>query len=391
MKVSTNTGAGRESGCSVMNNSDLQKSLEHEAQRIEERIPMTEKATNKLANRLRQVMAEREFSNTHIAKALGVSSSVISQFLNHKYKGDTVTLANKVKHYIDSITRKERRSSGKPAFVDTTVARRIGSLISNTESFSDDEGKIGIIIGDGGHGKSHCMRAYAKSNKNTVYVELDDAMSMRTVFGEIAAQVGLEGYGTLDSITRRLIDNLRHRHIIIMLDECSGLSVGMLNKLRQVIVVKSRCPLILAGNHGLLNTINQPTTRRGHESLDQFTSRLMAILNLDEVHTATGGGDLYTLDDIRKLYEYAGVKLVGGAADALRKICRTPRSGRLRTCSHIISALHSSGIVRRTKQITAKLIIDAIVELDLPVRVRLPLDTYRKETADIETAVAATG
>lgn len=351
---------------------------------------MTEKATNKLADRLRRVMAERELSNTHIARALGVSSSVISQFLNHKYKGDTVTLANKVKHYIDSITRKERRRSGKPAFVDTTVARRIGSLISNTESFSDEEGKIGIIIGDGGHGKSHCMRAYAKSNKNTIYIELDDAMAMRTVFGEISAEVGLEGYGSLDSITRRLIDNLQHRHIIVMLDECSGLSVSMLNKLRQVIVVKSRCPLILAGNHGLLNTINQPTTRRGHESLDQFTSRLMAILNLDEIKVGRSG-DLYTLDDIRKLYQYAGVKLVGGAADALRKICRTPRSGRLRTCSHIISALHSSGIVRRTKQITAQLIIDAIVELDLPVRVRLPLDTYRKEAADIKTAVAATG
>jgi DNA transposition AAA+ family ATPase len=372
------------------NESDLQKSLEQEAQQIEERIPMTNKDTAKIADRLRRVMTERELTNTHIARALGVSNSVISQFLNHKYKGDTITLGNKIANYINSLARKERRRAGKPAFINTTVARQIATLITNTESSSEDEGKIGILIGDGGHGKSHCMRAYAKSNKNTIYVELDDAMTMKTVFGEIAAEVGLETYGTLDSVTRRLIDNLRHRHIIVMLDECSSLSVGMLNKLRQVIVVKSRCPLILAGNHGLLSTINLPTNSRGRESLDQFTSRMSSIVNLDKLKTGAGG-DLYTLDDIRKLYEYGGIRLVGGAADSLKRICMSLRSGHLRTCSHLITALHTTSEVKKTKQITAQLIIDILVDLDLPVRVRLPLDTCRKEAADIETAVAATG
>ncbi len=359
-------------GFTMNNKSDLQKSLEQDAQRIDERIPVSAKDTAKIADRLRRVMDKRGLSNVQVAKALGVSSSVVSQFVNRKYKGDNDTIINKIVNFINSLKRRERRQAGKPTHVMTTVARQIAALITNTESFSDEEGKIGIIIGDGGHGKSHCLRAYAKANRNTIYVELDDAMSIRTVFGEIAAQVGLESYGTLNSVIRRLIDNLKHRHIIVMLDECSGLNVSMLNKLRQVIVVKSRCPLILAGNHGLWNTVNQPTTRRGHESLDQFTSRLFSVLNLDKMRTDKGG-DLYTLDDIRKLYEYGGIRLVGGSAQALQKICKTPRSGRLRTCGHIITALHTSNIVKRTKQITAQFIIDAIIELDLPLKARLPL------------------
>jgi len=356
---------------------DLKESLEQDAQRIEERIPMAKKTDYKrIAGRLRGFMDEREMSISQVARALSVSTSVISQFLQNKYKGDNQTLANKVANYINSITRKERQGKGKPKHIDTTVARRIKSLITNTESFCDDEGKIGLIIGDGGHGKSHCMRAYAEANKNTVYVELDDAMTIRGVFKAISGAVGLEEYGTQENITRRLIDNLANRHVIIMLDEASGLTVGQLNRLRQVIVVKSRCPLILAGNKGLLNTVMQPTVRRGCESLDQFTSRLMAILNLDEIAADKDGG-LYTVDDIRKLYDYDGVRLAGGAARALKKICQTPRSGRLRTCSHVISALHTARAIRQAGQITAENIVQAIVQLDLPVRVHIPLNTDR--------------
>jgi len=354
---------------------DLQQSLEREAQRIEERIPMAgqEDYTN-IAARLRGFMDSRELSISQVARALDVSTSVVSQFLQSKYKGDNQTLANKIVNYINSTTRKERQGKGKPKHVDSTVAYRIKSLITNTESFCDEEGKIGLIIGDGGHGKSHCLRAYAQSNKNTVYVELDDAMTVRGIFKAIAGAVGLEEYGTQEDITRRIIDNLQNRQVIIMLDECSGLSVRQLNRLRQIIVVKSKCPLILAGNRGLLNTVMQATVRRGCESLDQFTSRLMAILNLDEVAADKDGG-LYSVDDIRKLYDYDGVRLTGGAARAIKKICQTPRSGRLRTCSHIITALHTAKAIKQTGQITAENIVQAIVQLDLPVRVHIPLNT----------------
>jgi hypothetical protein len=133
----------------------------------------------------------------------------------------------------------------------------------------------------------------------------------------------------------------------------------------------------------------QPTTRRGHESLDQFTSRLMYILNLDSVASNKDGG-LYTPDDVRKLYEYGGIRLTSDAIKTLRKICRTPRSGRLRTCSHIIAALHTANIVNKTGQIDSECIIAAIEELDLPVRTRLPLATKDLDEPEEKQAAAKT-
>jgi len=369
-----------------MADKSIQQGLEQDARRVEERIPidMAKKKMDKIATSLRAFMRERRLSQASVAKSIGVSTSQLSQFLSGKYKGNLEELVNKVVNLINSVTRKENRVRNKP-FIETSVAKRIGTLITQTEAFSEDEGKIGLIVGDGGHGKSHCLREYAQANKNTIYVELDGAMSPTMLFAEIAKKIGVDPSGSLSAVTRGVIDGLANRHIIVMLDEASDLTVKQLNQLRQIIVVKARCPLILAGNRHLRGTVMRPTVKRGSESLDQFTSRLMGILDLDAVASERDGG-LYTIDDIRKLYQYGGIKLTGDAISTLRKICKSPRSGRLRTCSHIITALHLSPVVVKAGQIDAEFVVAVIEQLDLPVKVHLPVRT-RGEGLDEEQGV----
>jgi DNA transposition AAA+ family ATPase len=369
----------------------IQQGLEQDARRVRERILMGykhEKAQD-AAKDLKAFLIDHDWTQAGVAAKLGVSTAVINQFLQNKYKGNIDELVNKVVHLLDSFERKERRVKNKP-FIDTSIAKKIHTLIVETEACSDDEGKIGIIAGDAGHGKTACLKEYAKANRNTIYVELDDAMNPTTMFNEIAERLGVGEIGSLAVITRRLIEHLQNRHIIVILDEASGLKVKQLNQLRQIIVVKCKCPLILAGNNDLLKTILQPSNHRGHESLDQFTSRLMYILNLDELASNKDGG-LYTPEDIRRLYEYGGIRLTTDGVKTLRKICKTPKTGRLRTCSHLIAALHTAGVVTKTGQIDSELIIAAIDQLNLPVRTRLPVhlpevDDEQKQEAQAKTA-----
>ncbi|KPL21777.1 MAG: hypothetical protein AMJ75_09330 [Phycisphaerae bacterium SM1_79] len=369
-----------------MTDKGIQQGLEQDARRISERIPdkMTKKAILDVRLRLQEFVTRQGWSRKRIGEMIGRSPSTISLFLKGEYKGDAEDLSKKLHQLMESCERRQRRPHGE-TFVSTTVAKKIFTVITETEAFSnspsDPEGKIGIIIGDGGHGKSHCLRQYAEANKNTVYVELDDAMTSTLIFAEIAKRLNIESSGSRATITRRLIEALYNRQIIIMLDEASLLSVRELNLLRQVIVIKARCPLILAGNRYLVNTVMQPTTKRGCESLDQFTSRLMCILDLDEMAIDKDGG-LYTAEDIRKLYEYGGLKLTSDAIATLRKIARSARSGRLRTCGHIIAACHQATSVQKIGQINTQIIISAIVQLKLPVRVFLPLaikETYAED------------
>jgi hypothetical protein len=134
----------------------------------------------------------------------------------------------------------------------------------------------------------------------------------------------------------------------------------------------------------------QSTTRRGYESLDQFTSRLSYILNLDEAASNKDGG-LYTVEDIKKLYEYGGIRLVGDAIDTLRKICMIPRTGRLHTCKNIIKALHTSKKVIKAGFIDTVAIRSAIEQLRLPVKVWLPFAFKDEQQEQQGEAVAKTG
>lgn len=373
-----------------MTDKSIQKGLEQDAQLISERIPdrMTQINAQQKAEALRKFMTERNLTQGRVAKMLGISTAVINQFLANKYQGDLTTLINKIVDLINSVTRREKRLQNKP-FIETTIARRIGTLIKQTRAFTTpEEGAIAVIIGDSGHGKSICLRQYTESNKNTLYICLDDAMNSTRVFAEIARGLGIDSDGSLDSITRRIIEELRGREIVIMIDESSRLTVNQLSQLRTIIVDQCRCPLILAGNADLFKTIMQPKTRRGFESLDQFRSRLTYILNLDTLAGNKNGG-LYTVEDIRKLYEYGGIRLTGDAVGLLRAISKSPQTGRLRTCNRVITALHVAGV---TEQIDADLIIKAIEELGLPVKVWLPITTIEQtEQTENKEAVAKAG
>jgi len=357
-----------------MTENNIQKALEQNARVIKERIPEQtgDAEVADVIARMRSFMVERNFRQATVARMLGVNTSTFSKFLNGIYKGNLAKIVNKVINWMNSVTRKEERI--KPPFIATEIARRIATLIVQTEAFSEEEGRIALIIGDSGHGKSICLKQYAEANKNTLYIQLDATMGSLRIFAEIAKRLHIASSGSLSEITRQLVENLRPRNIIIMLDEASNLTVKQLNQLRQIIVIKARCPLILAGNADLLRTVIQPTTKHGYESLDQFTSRLMGVLNLDELASHKGDG-LYTSEDVRKLYEYGGIRLTSGAVDTLKKICMTPRSGRLRTCSHIIAALHTSRVLDQRGWVDAALIIAAIEQLDLPIKIWLPLIT----------------
>jgi DNA transposition AAA+ family ATPase len=347
----------------------------------------TQRDLDRVRESLRAYKANNGLSWSKIAVRVGLSRSTMSEFLGGRYKGNVRKVAVKIAGLLNSAERKGRRTK-YAGYVETTVAKWIGMLVTQAEAFSAQEGKIGLIIGDGGHGKSLCLREYVEANKNAVYIELDDTMTSAGLFREIAAGIKIPASGSLATLTRRLILNLKSRHTIIILDEASGLSVKQLNQLRQIVAVKSRCPLILAGNGQLLQTMMQPATQRGHESLDQVRSRLMGVLNLDMI-ASDGDGGLYTAKEIRWLYEFGGISLTDDAVKMLQDICRTPQAGRLRTCSHIIAALRTSSVVEQRGCIDAALIRRAIEQLRLPIAAWLPVATMSPAARDGNGSTAA--
>ena len=234
-----------------MNKSNLQRWLEQDAQRIEERIPMKldEKSIDKVRLKLIEFLAEHDLTQTQVAKAIGVSSAKFSQFKKGEYPGDNKGMVNKLVNYMNSYAS-QLRNPTKKEFVSTTVVRKISRAIKQAEKFSDEnEAAIAMIVGDAGHGKSRCLKEYARVNKNSVYIEADSTMTPTAIFSEICKAIRKDPSGSLRTLSRRLEKHLLERNLTVMIDEASSFNVNKLDQLRQVITVRCKCPLIISGNN----------------------------------------------------------------------------------------------------------------------------------------------
>lgn len=58
---------------------------------------------------LKAFMSKENVSQASLARALGVSASVISLFLKDKYAGKSIELAEKIKLYIANFSKREQK------------------------------------------------------------------------------------------------------------------------------------------------------------------------------------------------------------------------------------------------------------------------------------------
>ncbi len=359
----------------------LKKGLSLEQNLILERIPkvFTEENTAKAIANIRSFMKDHSFTNKQLADRCGFSQTTVSQLINGKYPGDTPKALTTIIKFMNAHCRNKLHHNEMPEYVETSVAREIGALITNTTSFSQSEGKIGLVIGDGGHGKTHCLQAWCKVNPHNYYIRLHSCMTNKDIMVAIAKTVGSDYSGSIAYIIDKLAAELADRFAVIIIDEASNLKVKTLDLLRQAICLECGCPMILSGNAALIKTIHKDSARSGYESIDQFNSRVMRTLNLDlAASTSTDPNTgLYTEKDIIDLYQYQGIGLAKDAVDTLRKICQTPHSGRLRVCADIIKALHTSPDIYKAQLITGQNIITAIRMLQLPFADRLPVTVVK--------------
>lgn len=321
---------------------------------------------SRFISKVKDYLSERGMSQAEAARRIGLSRTVISRFLGGGYSGDLRAVAEKLTNYINADYRQNQSATG-PGFVSTRTAQKIKSLIAAVEAFQDSEGRIGVIIGDAGSGKTACLRAYAETDRNAYYVSHHSAQRVNGLLVSIMRAVtGLGSMGSLASISGRLIESLRHRRFLVLIDEASSLRAIDLDRLRTVLCVQCRGGLILAGNNELLETLRISSYKGGYACLDQFSSRLAGILNLDALAADGDGGPLYPVEDLRRLFEFGGITLTRDAVDVLGRICRMPRSGRMRTCLHIIRTLHTSREIKRLGHIDAAAIYAAVEYLHLP-------------------------
>lgn len=76
-----------------------------------------------LITQLNDVMARRGYTQTHVARAIGRSSAVISQYLQGKYQGDMSDIEERISAFVTREREKENSRRIKAKFVTTGIRR----------------------------------------------------------------------------------------------------------------------------------------------------------------------------------------------------------------------------------------------------------------------------
>ena len=222
---------------------------------------------------LNELMTQRGWNQTQVARALGKSGAVISQYLQGKYPGDVASLENAIAALINREAEKAKARRLTVSFVRTYTATRCLEVIKLAHLDCD----INVIYGDAGMGKTMIMRQYAAENPGAILLEADPGYTARVVLEELCAKLGLNRRGNMHELSDAIISALRDSGRVLLIDEAENLPLRALEVIRRI-HDKAGIGVVLAGMPRLIINLKG---KRGE--LKQLYSRVGFALALGEV------------------------------------------------------------------------------------------------------------
>ena len=220
--------------------------------------PIDPKRVPTLRERLLIARDQEGLSTNRLARRLGYSPSVVSQWLNGAYKGDTVKIERRIEDWLSNYAR--RRLVG----VSLIPSEATRTVISALEAIRQTE-DVGVIFGDAGIGKTSAIEMYLAENPLAISVSLDRRHGTAIQIERLLAEVVDPGGRKADT-TRwsRLLEALVGSGRFLIVDNCHRATRSGLELLFDL-HDKTAIPIAMVGNEEVLRLIDQS---------DQMASRI---------------------------------------------------------------------------------------------------------------------
>ena len=175
---------------------------------------------------IKQYMNSTKKTQSQVAKELDISASALSGFLSGTYKTPH-TITSKIEELAEISTQK-KVAPKEPAFAETSISRDI----TNAIKYSHLQGKISVIYGDAGIGKTMAFKNYLDQNTLAIGITISPTFSSITGVNEkLAEQLGVRERVSRKQ-TMEIINKLRGSGRVVVIDEAQHLTVRALNHLR---------------------------------------------------------------------------------------------------------------------------------------------------------------
>lgn len=316
--------------------------------------PLSPELIAQISDDFKAFTNEHQISLAQVSKELGegFSPTMLSTFTavrEGKFAGDMQRIARGINAWMDQ--RRRRAAIPMPVgFVETTVAKRMLAVISNTVRME----AIGLIYGPAGIGKTTVMEVVTAKFPGAILVRV--MRSTRTAKGLaklLCAQLRIEKANTFFEAQRQLIAVLEKSRRPIVVDEAHQLLSDAFEFLRDLHDV-CEVPIILAGTKDVHEKIDDT-----QEWFGQLSSRVSLRYDVTERSRSISSRDgrkakpLFAADEIEKIFTGKDLKIDAEGVKYLTQMANAHGKGGLRLVKRIVQV---GAAMRPNETLSAKLL-----------------------------------
>ena len=229
-----------------------------------------------LRARVQAFKTQVDLSWDKLGKRMGIAPGTLSTWATNNYGGDNSRVAYEVnKFFLADEARQamELEAPIRPDFQSTPTARKIHAQLRWAQ-----RGKISVMTGESGVGKTHAIVQYATVTNNVFVATMSEGtVSPTSMLVELLRSMGADGYrsggmGGVQALSYDIIERVAGRRALLVFDEAQYLSDRALNQLR---FIHDKCAVgvALSGNLDIMGRINRGG-RGGPAPFAQLHSRV---------------------------------------------------------------------------------------------------------------------
>ncbi|WP_324172008.1 AAA family ATPase [Sulfurimonas sp.] len=178
----------------------------------------------------KKFLDDKNLKPSRVAKSIGVSASMISQWQSNTYKGDNQSLEKKLESFKNNYDFKQSAKTSAFELKETTDLQ--GAFFVMEEAIVDNE--MAILYGAAGTGKTTTIKEFAESRSDTRLLELVPGISTKKFLELICEKINISPEVGVDTNILNIAKELGRGDIAIIIDEAEHLTVRSLEAIRRV-------------------------------------------------------------------------------------------------------------------------------------------------------------
>lgn len=200
-------------------------------QKLEEKIDdfIKNRVTSGGAKRERIKNYQQGAGLTHeeMASEIGINTSDLTHWLNPE------PIIKKIRDYLELQEEKQLELAGEERF-STTAETTVFKAVTQALRHCHIKGKIGVVTSASGTGKTRACKDYAANKSGVILIECHHNFPTRSVLKTIGKTIGLEMKGNIHDMLLAITDKLRGTGRLLILDEAEHLKPSVLDEVRRI-------------------------------------------------------------------------------------------------------------------------------------------------------------